>query len=872
MKGLAGGGLATTIMIFTASDLQQKLMAGAFGITGGALLTFVKPIKKKVDQELEEGGQFFVDVVKKQKDRVAPGVMGFEKRYLEALKTHCYDLTIEGFKGELPTLALDDVFVPLRLSSDAKGYVNAGQVKRIWDLLPQPQSKESDVQYRRLVIVGDPGHGKTTLMKYLTLSFTTDRYKRENVKHLFPVLLLFRSLYLEIQSETSPDLPDLIVKSIKSLPRCGELQPTIPWVQDKLRKQEVLVMLDGLDEVPEARRELVSRWANRQMQEYDTSFILTSRPHGYEDSDLFTGVQRVDVLDFTLEQKREFLEKWYLVVMWRQKWETIYRESLRKPNESDRLTEEAVRAQSEAEAIDAANSLMRQIRGNFALNKLSSNPLLVTIIAATHRAFDTLPDRRAKLYQKVLNLLLEDRPNRRDTHLTLRSAIDNQVILQRLALGLSLAGKTQFTKREGIALIRERLAEKSGELNLTPEKFLREIQTIAGLLVGGESDLFQFSHKTFQEFLTAIELDQQGQAEELITRLHQGPDAFNGWEEVASFYCAIVGADALVSAALDYSWNDSSAHMEALRLMRRVVVVEKSSIATALRKRLEDELVKWADLLSQIATLESRFQLFSQIATLEGRFQQMRRIDEKTEITSEPIPEEAIDLMKKEQADGQFQHQDSEINRAFCLWLTTLSGLRVEGKLFTYRSATDQELRQVGLLREEGMFIVRCEINPRYDQLMSYLVTGAWQEADKETLNVMLKVVNQEERGYLNDDDLKTFPCEDLLTIDNLWVTASNGHFGFSVQKKIWEKCGSPRSYNNDDYKKFMEAVGWRSDNIFLSHNHGTSAAIKQKLLTRCYPTFMYCNQILQRPIFSNTSFLIDNSILLFSRSAICKL
>ena len=823
MKGVAGGGLATTIMLLTASDLPQKLMAAGIGTVGGAALTFVKPIKKRVDQELEEGGQSVVNAAKRQKDKMMPGMTGFEKKYLEALKTYCYDLTIEGFKGELPTLALDDVFVPLRLSSDAKGYVNADMVKRIWDLLPQSKQQESDRSYRRLIIVGDPGHGKTTLMKYLTLSFTTDRYKQENVKHLFPVLLLFRQLYSEIQSETSPDLPDLIVKSIKSLPRCSELQPTMLWVKEKLKKREVLVMLDGLDEVPEARRELVSRWANRQMQEYDTSFILTSRPHGYEDPDLFTGVQRVDVLDFTLEQKREFLEKWYSVVMWRQKWAQIYSESQRKPNETDRLEEETTRAQSEAEAIDAANSLMSQITGNFALNKLSANPLLVTIIAATHRAFETLPDRRAKLYQKVLNLLLEDRPNRRDTHLTLKNAADSQAILQRLALGLTLAGKTQFTKREGIAFIQERLAQKAGELNLTPEKFLREIQTIAGLLVGGESDLYQFSHKTFQEFLTAIELEQQGQGEELITRLlQQGGDALKGWEEVVSFYGAIAGADGLVSATIDNSWQDVEAHIEALKLMRRVVVVEKSSIGPALRKRLEGELVKWADFLSPISTLE-------------GRFRQMRRIDEKTEITSEPIPEEAIEWMKKEQAEGKFQHQDSEINRSFCLWLTTLEGLRVEGKLFTYRSATAEEIRQIDLEWQDEIYVVRCEIHPRYDKLMSHLVTGAWREADGETSQLMLQVAGKEEQRYLEPDDIKTFPCEDLLTIDRLWVEASKGHFGFSVQKKIWEKCGSPMDYN-DDYKKFMEAVGWRSGDDFVSYsdlNFSTSLSLAGELPMR---------------------------------------
>jgi hypothetical protein len=322
VKVLGGGGFAFLVSSAATQDLFIKIAAST---VGGAVATFAKPIKKEVDEELEEAGQSVVDVARKQKAKVMPTVTGFEQKYLEALKTYCYDLTIEGFKGELPTLALNDVFVPLQLNADAKGWVNATGVKRIWDLLPKEQAQKTDEDYRRLIIIGDPGHGKTTLMKYLTLSFTTERYKQEQAKRLLPVLLLFRSLYSDIQNEITPNLPDLIVKSIKSLPRCAELQPTQAWVQDKLRKREVLVMLDGLDEVPEARRELVSRWANRQMQEYDTYFILTSRPHGYESPDLFTGLQAVKVLDFNLDQKREFLEKWYAVVMWRQKWETIYR-------------------------------------------------------------------------------------------------------------------------------------------------------------------------------------------------------------------------------------------------------------------------------------------------------------------------------------------------------------------------------------------------------------------------------------------------------------------------------------------------------------------------------------------------------------------
>ena len=108
--------------------------------------------------------------------------------------------------------------------------------------------------------------------------------------------------------------------------------------------------------------------------------------------------------------------------------------------------------------------------------------------------------------------------------------------------------------------------------------------------------------------------------------------------------------------------------------------------------------------------------------------------------------------------------------------------------------------------------------NAKYVKLQSLLKSGEWREADQETYRVMIQVCGKEEGQGFNRQDLETFPCEDLLTIDRLWVEASNGHFGFSVQKKIWEECGSPMKYN-DDYKKFMEKVGWRSGDDFVSYS-----------------------------------------------------
>ncbi len=102
-----------------------------------------------------------------------------------------------------------------------------------------------------------------------------------------------------------------------------------------------------------------------------------------------------------------------------------------------------------------------------------------------------------------------------------------------------------------------------------------------------------------------------------------------------------------------------------------------------------------------------------------------------------------------------------------------------------------------------------------YRKLRDYLREGRWREADRETFEVMLKAADRTDQGYLNPDDLENFPCQDLQTIDKLWVAASKGQFGFSVQKRIWQECGSPMEYN-DNWEKFGNRVGWRRDGEWL--------------------------------------------------------
>ncbi|MBW4631740.1 MAG: GUN4 domain-containing protein [Iphinoe sp. HA4291-MV1] len=73
----------------------------------------------------------------------------------------------------------------------------------------------------------------------------------------------------------------------------------------------------------------------------------------------------------------------------------------------------------------------------------------------------------------------------------------------------------------------------------------------------------------------------------------------------------------------------------------------------------------------------------------------------------------------------------------------------------------------------------------------------------------MLKVVGRKKDGWLDVESINNFPCTDLSTIDQLWVKYSNAHFGFSVQKRIWQEVGGKPDIDMKIYINFCKCVGW---------------------------------------------------------------
>jgi len=109
----------------------------------------------------------------------------------------------------------------------------------------------------------------------------------------------------------------------------------------------------------------------------------------------------------------------------------------------------------------------------------------------------------------------------------------------------------------------------------------------------------------------------------------------------------------------------------------------------------------------------------------------------------------------------------------------------------------------------------------QYQDLHKSLENRNWREADKVTHRIMCHVAGVPQiRPCMNTEEIQNFPCEALRIIDLLWIKHSNGRFGFSVQKRIWDKPivapnkGAP--FNR--FNHFCDRVEWRVDGEWVKY------------------------------------------------------
>ncbi|MEW6492454.1 MAG: GUN4 domain-containing protein [Cyanobacteriota bacterium] len=824
---IAGSGGSSLFFLFK-NEIPKAVIAMVIAGGTSLLTSFWDGLLEILRTRMKERGQEVGKAIDRAVDLT---LSGFKRKYLEVLKVECYTLEIEGHQIE-QTLALEDVFVSLRIESGHNTGILTGGSQEIWEFLPKQHHSPGQYPHRRIAILAGPGYGKTTLLRHLTFRYATNPNPHQTHRFI-PVLLRLREIHPLILEENPPSLSKLIVEHLGKRAEYRDFKPSQNWFEEWLDKGECLVMLDGLDEVPKTQRDKVRRWVDGEMKAYPKiQFILTSRPHGFElrpdEPNIPIEVDlKLKVLDFTPDQKQQFINKWYRALI-EQKWRLL-RENNRQKPESSRLSEEQVEAKIEQEAKEYADDLTKQIFSNPAINDLARNPLLITMIATTHRVQTVLPKRRVELYDTMCGLLLGTRPYAKKTNLTL-SATENKAVLQVLAWHLVQQEKTQFTPEQGEQWIQDILTRCRKDRDLSSKQYWEEIRDIAGLLVEKEAGIYEFSHQTFQEYLAALQIKERGEEMLLLEKISN-----DRWQEVICFYAALGNATNLINAAL------SNPTPYTLKLANRCKNEGRDVNPQTLR-RLEQALLHLPFIAAEVR-LEQRFR------------QNLISVDDHKVMNQDYITWGEYQLFLEAQATGQFHSQativqiypeqvnqpvtgiSQEDARWFCAWLGTQANLyRTDDVgVYDYRLPTEEELRGFPA-REQGKLVawtdspssqgntlrvVRVQLPTRYKALLNYLANGRWREADEETGNVMLEVARQKDRGYLMPEDIETFPCEDLQIIDQLWVKFSGEQFGFSVQKQIYLETGNKLDgqYYEKEYERFSDRVGWRKKEEWLGYD-----------------------------------------------------
>jgi hypothetical protein len=371
-------------------------------------------------------------------------------------------------------------------------------------------------KYQYLMVLGQPGAGKSTFFKKIGLAALQGKEarSRHHIQNKLPGLksgmkdrqkmlagaidrqaeeLYIHKLIpvvIELKRYDS-DKVDLIEKIQSELETCGFENADI-LTQTCLDNGSMLILLDGLDEIPSQYLNIAITKIQDFVTKYKKNrFIISCRTAAYQGG--FNNFVNVEMADFDGEQIQQFINNWFC------------------------------REQDLDAAVAAACWQLLNADGYQATKELAHTPLLLTFLCLVFDESQVFPKNRAALYKDALDILLrrwsaEKRIQRDPIYKDLTIQLE-EMLLAKIAYEQFSQDRLFFDKQIVVREIREYLAENlNASKHLDGEDVLRAIQIQQGILVGRSRDTLSFSHLTLQEYLTAQYIVDRQLIDELVQK------------------------------------------------------------------------------------------------------------------------------------------------------------------------------------------------------------------------------------------------------------------------------------------------------------------------------------------------------------------
>ncbi len=580
---------------------------------------------------------------------------GSISQYIEAVIASNQYLHFKGISQQrqsliLPSIPLAEIFIHLRVISDRPLYdVPETQKKQLEEIRQNPdlskEEREQRIQNLRVIwysqtgqdpigtkvafeeviqplaptspvaiILGAPASGKSTLLRWLALqaahawSSPTKQPPPWLSFNQVPILLKI-SEYATWLAEAAVPLKEKPFEQFLLEHLTGS-DPHLPeTIENYLANGQCLFLFDGLDEVTsDELRRAITEHIREFIDQHTTAlsaadsynynrFIVTSRIVGYE-SNIFDHAHytHYTVLELRDEQIEPFLSRWCPAV----------ERSLKMSSRSKQPLSQQIRQANEA-GIRQRDLLLEDFKLNPALKNLARNPLMLTLLASLRRGSrGPLPHHRVELYKIVTKTLL-DTWNQRDESERIDVALAEYVLgalaerLQRSNRILTEHEVKEITRRS-MAEFRHRSTNQitDNEVN----KFIRQLRYDSGLFVETGQGLFNFMHRSFQEYFVALHL------------LHKRP------EELQQFAVAHYRVDhwyePLLLAIAYESTRDKPAEEKQASDIIRAIVETNDDYNTVLQRNLLFTATSVADCDAQAIDSELQSMIANRLFNLYG--------------------------------------------------------------------------------------------------------------------------------------------------------------------------------------------------------------------------------------------------------------